>query len=135
MPAAEAGQGWTDWTGEQAAEISNWVVKLVTEHTGRGPTRARTYFNEDLVTVLLQDSLTRGENSLVREGRHELVLEIRLAFQQNMRPELVAGIERVTGRRVRAFLSANHIEPDVAIESFVLDGAAEDRAERVGRSA
>jgi uncharacterized protein YbcI len=117
MSVTEADLGWT---GEQAAEISNWVVKLVTEYTGRGPTKARTYLNEDLVTVVLQDSLTKGERSLVKDGKQELVLDVRLAFQQTMRAALVAGIEQITGRSVRAFLSANHMEPDIAIESFIL---------------
>ncbi len=124
MAVTEAGHGWT---GEQAAEISNWVVKLVTEYTGRGPTKARTYLTEDLVTVVLQDTLTKGERSLVKDGKDELVLDVRLAFQQTMRPDLVEGVERITGRTVRAFLSANHIEPDIAIESFVLTEREESR--------
>ena len=109
--------------GERAAAISNLVVKLVNEYTGRGPTKARTYIAEDLVTVVLQDSLTKGERSLVRDGRADLVLRVRLAFQGTMREDLIAGVEGLTGRKVRAFLSANHMEPDVAIESFLLDGA------------
>lgn len=112
------------WRGELAAEISNLVVKLVTEYTGRGPTRARTYLNEDFVTGVLQNTLTKGERSLVRDGREEMVLNVRLAFQQTMREDLVAGVERLTGRKVRAFMSANHAEPDMAIESFVLDGSS-----------
>ncbi len=111
------------WSGELAAEISNLVVKLVTEYTGRGPTKARTYLNGDLVTVVLQDTLTKGERSLVRDGREKMVLDIRLAFQQTMRRDLVAGVEQATGRKVSAFMSANHVEPDMAIESFVLDGS------------
>jgi uncharacterized protein YbcI len=108
--------------GEQAAAISNLVVRLVTEYTGRGPTRARTYLNEDLVTVVLRDSLTKGERSLVRDGKSDLVLQVRLAFQETMREDFARGIEQVTGRTVLAFLSANHMEPDIAIESFILDG-------------
>jgi uncharacterized protein YbcI len=111
--------------GERAAEISNLVVRLVNEYTGRGPTQARTHINEDLVTVVLQDTLTKGERSLVRDGNDELVLNVRLAFQQTMREDLTAGIEAITGRKVRAFLSANHMEPDIAIESFVLDGTGD----------
>lgn len=97
------------------------VVKLITEYTGRGPTRARTYLNDDLVTVVLRDTLTKGERSLVRDGKQELVLNVRLAFQQTMREDLITGIERLTGRKVFAFMSANHMEPDLAIESFVFD--------------
>ena len=108
-------------TGEIAAEISNLVVKLVSEYTGRGPTKSRTYLNEDLITIVLEDTLTKGEQSLVRDGKQELVLSMRLAFQQTMRSALVVGIEEITGRKVRAFLSANHMTPDIAIESFLLE--------------
>jgi uncharacterized protein YbcI len=106
--------------GGQAALISNLLVKLVTEHTGRGPTKTATYFNEDLISVVMKDALTKGERSLVRGGKDELVLDVRVAFQQEMRADFIAGIESITGRKVHAFLSANHIDPDIAIESFVL---------------
>lgn len=110
--------------GQNSLAISNLVVELVSEYTGRGPTKARTYLDDDLVTVVLRDTLTKGERSLVRDGKGELVLNVRLAFQQTMRDGLVDGIEQITGRKVFAFLSANHMDPDIAIETFVLDGAA-----------
>src|SRR5438477_5463543 len=93
--------------GQHGLAISNLVVKLVSEYTGRGPTKARSYLNDELVTVVLRDTLTKGERSLVRDGKGDLVLDVRLAFQQTMRNDLVEGIERVTGRSVVAFLSAN----------------------------
>ncbi|HEY3725820.1 MAG TPA: Na-translocating system protein MpsC family protein [Solirubrobacteraceae bacterium] len=111
--------------GSIAAAISNLVVRVTNEYTGRGPTKARTYMNDDLVTVLLQDTLTKGERSLVRDGKQELVLATRLAFQATMREDLIAGLEQLTGRKVRAFMSSNHMEPDVAVEIFVLDDRAE----------
>jgi uncharacterized protein YbcI len=78
--------------------------------------------------VVLQDGMTRGERSLVRDGRTELVLSTRKAYQETMREDLVAAVEEITGRTVYAFLSDNHADPDVAVECFVLtprdDGAA-----------
>jgi uncharacterized protein YbcI len=106
--------------GQVASSISNMMVRLVSEYTGRGPTKARTYFEGDLVSIVLQDTLTRGERSLVRDGRSELVLSTRRAFQATMSDDAVAGVEEITGRKVMAFLSDNHIDPDVAVESFVL---------------
>jgi uncharacterized protein YbcI len=106
--------------------ISSAVVQLMREYTGRGPTKARTYIDEDLITVVLQDTLTMGERSLVRDGEIELVLTSRKAFQRTMSTQLIAAVERHSGRRVLAFLSDNHIDPDVAIESFVLVPATED---------
>jgi uncharacterized protein YbcI len=56
----------------------------------------------------------------VRNGERELVLQSRRAYQRTMGAELIASVEEITGRRVRAFLSDNHIDPDYAVESFVL---------------
>ncbi len=106
--------------GSKAAAISNLTVRLLSEYTGRGPTKARTFFNDDMVTVVLQDTLTKAEQTLVDKDRHALVLTTRLTFQEVMGDDLIAGIEQVLNRKVIAFLSANHIEPDIAIESFVL---------------
>jgi uncharacterized protein YbcI len=114
--------------GSVTAAISNATVKLLHAYTGRGPTKARTYVNENLITVVLEDTLTMGERSLVRNGEVDLVMATRKAFQRTMGPELVAAVERESGRKVYAFLSDNRADPDVAVESFVLvpraDGAS-----------
>jgi uncharacterized protein YbcI len=107
-------------TGSMAAAISNAIVRLLSDYTGRGPTKARTYINEDLISVVLQDTLTKGERSLVSNGEIALVLANRKAYQKSMGLDLVASVEEISGRKVIAFLSDNHIEPDYAIESFVL---------------
>ncbi|MGH2864344.1 MAG: Na-translocating system protein MpsC family protein [Solirubrobacteraceae bacterium] len=107
--------------GERSSAISNLIVGLVSEYTGRGPTKARTYITDDVITVILQDTLTKGERSLVKDGKGDLVLSIRLSFQGAMRTELIDGVEQIMGRKVRAFMSANHLEPDIAAETFVLD--------------
>ncbi len=107
--------------GEVGASISRDTVKLLREYTGRGPTKARTHITNNLVTVVLEDTLTMGERSLVREGEVDLVLKTRKAFQRTMGAQLIAAVERHTGRKVHAFLSDNHVDPDVAVESFVLE--------------
>jgi uncharacterized protein YbcI len=93
----------------------------MSEYTGRGPTKARTYINDNLITVLLQDTLTKGERSLVRDGKQDLVLNTRLTYQMTMRNDLKTGLEQITGRTVRAFMSSNHMDPDIAVEVFVLE--------------
>ncbi|MEA2659896.1 MAG: hypothetical protein QOF64_2495 [Candidatus Binatota bacterium] len=110
-----------------SSAISTAVVHLIREYTGRGPTKAKTYVNHDLVTVVLQDTLTKGERSLVTDGRSDSVLHTRLLYQQTMRGALVETVERLTNREVLAFMSANHIEPDMAVETFVLVPAAAPR--------
>jgi uncharacterized protein YbcI len=103
------------------AKLANAIVQVMREYTGRGPTRARAYINDGLVTVVLRETLTKGERALVANGKAALVLELRNAYQSTMKADLVQGVESLTGRRVVAFLSDNHLEPDIAVESFVLD--------------
>ena len=110
--------------GALSAAISNDVVRILHEQTGRGPTNARTTINGDLVACVLHDTLTTGERTLVREGNAEWVLDTRKRFQMAMREDLVAAVERHTGRKVIAFMSDNHIDPDTAIEAFVLEPPA-----------
>ena len=106
--------------GSKAAAISNYIVRTMSEYTGRGPTKARTYLSDDVVTVVMKDTLTKGERSLVEDDNVDLVLTMRKAFQITMRDVLVGGVEEILGRRVIAFLSDNHAEPDVAVEVFLL---------------
>ena len=103
-----------------SAEISNAVVHLLSEYTGRGPTKARTYINDDLISVVLRDTLTKGERSLIANGSVDVVLDARKAYQAAMKQDLIAVIEKYSGRSVLAFMSENHIDPDIAVESFVL---------------
>jgi len=99
------------------------------EYTGRGPTKSRTYIDENLITVVLQDTLTMGERSLVRDGEADLVLTSRRAFQRTMSSQLIAAVEEHSGRKVLAFLSDNHLDPDVAVECFVLVPRADREAD------
>ena len=96
------------------------VVQVLRAYTGRGPTKAWTSMDTDLVVVVLHDTLTKGEHSLVADGRGQLVRDMRKAYQETMAVELVAGVQEITGREVVAFLSDNHIDPDIAIETFLL---------------
>jgi uncharacterized protein YbcI len=111
----------------KSAAISNMTVGLLSQYTGRGPTKARTYINDDLVSIVLRDTLTKGENTLVDNDHGALVLHTRRTFQDVMGADLIAGVEDILQRKVLAFLSANHIDPDIAVETFILvpiDGAS-----------
>jgi uncharacterized protein YbcI len=104
-----------------AMMISTSAVQLMHEFTGRGPTKAKTTIDENLVTVLLGDTLTKGERKLVENGSSDRVLELRHDYQLAMREDLVAIVERQVDRKVIAFMSQNHIDPDLAVEVFVLE--------------
>src|SRR4051812_5923005 len=111
--------------GSPAARISTAVVQVVHEHTGRGPTKAKTTINDTLVTLMFADTLTTGERKLVESGLGERVLDLRHDFQGVMRDKLVAIVERELDRKVIAFMSQNHVDPDLAVEVFVLEPSGE----------
>ncbi|MGH8573336.1 MAG: DUF2294 domain-containing protein [Gammaproteobacteria bacterium] len=107
--------------GSLNAAISNAVVKMLAESTGRGPTKARTTIDRDLVMVVLQDTLTKGERFLVESERSAQVLEMRRHYQAAMETDCRAAVERLMGRKVIAFMSANNIGPDIGAEIFILE--------------
>jgi uncharacterized protein YbcI len=106
-------------------EINNGAVQVLRDYTGRGPTKARSVIDHDSVTVLLGDTLTPGERRLAESGRAEHVLNNRHEFQRLMRDDLVKVVEDALDRKVIAFMSTNHIDPDMAVEVFVLEPKAE----------
>lgn len=108
-------------SGTLVASISNAIVGLLHRSTGRGPTRARTTIGENVIVCVLGATLTKGERTLVAGGRPELVLESRRAHQRLIQEEAIAVIQELSERRVVAFTSNNHIDPDLAIEVFVLE--------------
>ena len=109
-------------SGPLSLSISNAIVGMLREYTGRGPTKARTTIRDNVVLVMLEQTLTKGQQSLVAKGRQDKVIEIRHEFQNAMREECSSKVAELTGREVVAFLSANHIDPDLGAEVFVLDG-------------
>jgi uncharacterized protein YbcI len=112
--------------GVISAAISNGAVKVLNEYTGRGPTRARTTIGPDMVVILLGDTLTKAERTLSKNGDAHWVLDMRRRFQEAMREDLVGIVETETGRNVIAFMSDNHIDPDLAAELFVLEALPND---------
>jgi uncharacterized protein YbcI len=107
--------------GELAARISTIVVHALRRTTGRGPTKAKTTLGTNGVFVVLQDSLTHGEQTLADAGHGDAVLDLRRRWQGVMQAEVSREIEEATGRRVIGFMSDNHIDPDLAVEVFVLE--------------
>ncbi len=115
--------GGTD--GELREQIGKLAVRVFADHVGRGPTRVRAFLDGDIVVCLLEDTMTRAERSLVAAGREAAVLSVRRHLQEMMCPDLVKGIEALTGRAVTGFVSGNSVSPDLASELFVLGDALE----------
>ena len=107
--------------GKLAAEISRVIARIHREHYGRGASRARTVMVSDYVVCFLEDIYTPAERTLIEAGRFDAVRQSRSAFQETMGPAFSAEVERITGRSVAAFLSQVHVDPDLAVETFVLE--------------
>ena len=112
--------------GELAAEISRTVVRALSETTGRGPTKAKTTIGDNGVFVVLQDTLTHGERTLSNAGQGRAVLDLRRRWQAVMQADVSREIEDLTGRKVIGFMSDNHIDPDLAVEVFILESRGEN---------
>jgi uncharacterized protein YbcI len=114
--------------GEVRAEIATRIVQLQSDYYGKGPTKARTYLVDDLVVVVLEETFTKAERTLVDRGEAEAIQQIRRRFQQQMADEFKAVVEQATGRPVRAFLSETNLEADISVEIFLLGEARTDMA-------
>jgi uncharacterized protein YbcI len=112
--------------GPLRSEIANEIVGLYKAHHGRGPVRCRTYLEPNLVIVVLGEGYTAAEQTLFEGGKWHEVRRARQEWQDTMQVRFVEAIERLTHRKVTAFMSANHQDPDISVELFVLenDGAA-----------
>jgi uncharacterized protein YbcI len=96
------------------------MVALLKEFYGRGPTRTKTYFEDDLVVCLLRGGFSRVEQTLLEGGRGSSVIQQRMEFQDLMRARFEEVIESATGRRVIGFMSGNQQGPDIMCEVFIL---------------
>lgn len=106
--------------GEELTAISDGLVALLKEFYGRGPTQAKSYYQDDLVVCVLRGGYTRVEQTLRDGGRGAAVIEQRMQFQELMRERFEAVIEQATGRKVIGFMSGNQQNPDLMCEVFIL---------------
>jgi uncharacterized protein YbcI len=106
--------------GDVLTAISDGMVALLREFYGRGPTRAKSYYEDDLVVCVLRGGFSRVEQTLLEGGRTAAVIQQRLEFQELMRERFEEVIERATGRHVIGFMSGNQQHPDMMCEVFVL---------------
>jgi uncharacterized protein YbcI len=104
--------------------ISASMVELYARHYGHDRTTATTYINDNIVVCVLEDILSTDESALVTAGSGSEVIDGRVAFQEGTEDEFTAEIERLAGRRVTAFMSANQTTPGVACELFFLEAPA-----------
>lgn len=107
--------------GELNAAVTREIVRIHTAAMGRGPKKSYSFHNGDTLITVLLEVLTRAEQNLVSYDEGDAVLAMRRLSQRAMADEMKAAIERITRRNVVAFMSDNHLDPDMAIEVFILD--------------
>ena len=112
--------------GKLLAAISTRIVAILREHYGRGPMKAKTYAQDDILVVVMRGSgFTPLEQTIMDSGEPDRIVAMRHDFQRMMTKRFKETIEELTGRNVVAFLSQAHVEPDITIEMFFIDGPLE----------
>src|SRR5438105_4779805 len=111
-------------SGGIAAAISDGLVHLHKQYYGKGPTKAKTHLVDDTVICMLRGGFTVVERTLIDGGQSEAVHDIRRSFQAAMRTQFTNVIEEATERKVVAYMSQVHSDPDMALEVFVLEPAS-----------
>ena len=107
--------------GEMLAQISTALVQLHSRYYGKGPTKAKTHMVDDTVVCILHGGFTTVERTLIDEKDVEAVLQVRRSFQRAMERHFTAVVEEALGRKVIAYMSQIHEDPDLAVELFVLE--------------
>ncbi len=108
--------------GKLLAAISESIVQILRDHYGRGPMKAKTYALDDIIAVVMRGSgFTPLEQTIMDSGQPDRVVDMRHDFQQMMTPRFTETIERLTDRKVVAFLSQAHVDPDLTLEIFFID--------------
>ena len=120
-------------TGEALARISTGLVQLHRRYYGKGPTEAKTYMINDTVVCILKGGFTTVEETLISLGKVDAVYSIRQSFQEAMEAPVIAVVEQALGRKVVAYMSMIHHDPDLAIELFVLEPTPGIPVERLER--
>ena len=109
--------------GQLLAEISTTIVGILRDHYGRGPMKAKTYAIDDIIVCVMRGSgFTALEQTIMDSGEPQRVVDMREDFQRVMADRYKNTIEALTGRKVRAFLSQAHVDPDITMEIFFMDG-------------
>jgi len=106
--------------GSLRAALANAMVGLKKRHYGRGPEAAKAYIEDDYIFVVLEGGLTRNEETLLADGKADLVRSYRLAFQETVGPTAIGAVEELTGRQVIGYHSQIIFDPVRAFEIFVL---------------
>ena len=101
--------------------LANSMMAIMKQYYGKGPTGAKAWVLDDYVFVAMEGGLTRNEETLVEDGKEDLVREYRLAFQETVKDTMMGSVAEITGRRVLTYHSQIVFHPARAFEIFVLE--------------
>ena len=118
--------------GAALAALSTGLVQLYSRHCGKGPTRAKSYISGDAVICVLRDPFTGAERTLIDSGEFDTVERMREGFQRAMEEEARQVLETNFGRSPSAHLRMMHVDPDLAVEIFLLEPLVQDLASSNG---
>jgi uncharacterized protein YbcI len=118
--------------GVELAEVTKGMISLHRRFYGKGPTKAKTYAVNDTVICVLEGGFTTVERTLIAERHVEAVLQVRRSFQRAMERQFTEVVENTLGRKVIAYMSQIHADPDLAVELFVLEPSVGDDPEVTG---
>src|ERR687884_1249030 len=124
MVHAAGGQMPQEAGGSLRAALANAMVGLKKQYYGRGPTAAKAWILDDYVFVAMEGGLTRNEETLLADGKEDIVRNYRLSFQETVGDKTMSAVEELTGRKVVSYHSQIVFEPTRAFEIFVLEPAS-----------
>jgi uncharacterized protein YbcI len=113
-------------SGEARGTIASEIVRLHSEYYGKGPTKARIHASGDVVAVVLEETFTRAERTLIERGEADGIRDIRHRFQRVMAEQFTAIVEQASGRKVRSFFSDTDLDEDLSVELFILANGRTD---------
>ena len=111
--------------GSVRAQLANAMVGMKKKYYGRGPESAKAWILDDYVFVAMEGGLTRNEETLLADGKQDLVRSFRLSFQETMTETTTGAVEELTGRKVLSYHSQIVFDPTYAFEIFVLEPEAD----------
>lgn len=118
--------------GVELAEVTKGMISLHRRFYGKGPTKAKTYAVNDTLICVLEGGFTTVERTLIDDGNVQAVLDVRRQFQRTMEDRFTEVVEEALGRKVLAYMSQIHADPDLAVELFVLEPGSGSDDEIVG---
>jgi uncharacterized protein YbcI len=110
-------------------QISNAMVRMQKEFFGKGPTKAKSYMFDDMLLIVMREGLTTAEKTMLEFGHPNQVRQFRQLYQDEMTERLTGMVEELTGRQVVNYQSQVLFDPDMTLEIFVFDSAAEHSAD------